>query len=65
MPSVIMLRFNHVQTNQFDEVFLLPLFVVRELDVPGEIYEKKTYPFEFSTVEMPYETYNGVHVRLR
>uniref|UniRef100_A0A6N2KQ76 Arrestin-like N-terminal domain-containing protein n=1 Tax=Salix viminalis TaxID=40686 RepID=A0A6N2KQ76_SALVM len=27
--------------------------------------EKYTYPFEFSTVEMPYETYNGVNVRLR
>jgi hypothetical protein len=40
-------------------------FAVRELDVPGEIYERKTYPFEFSTVEMPYETYNGVNVRLR
>uniref|UniRef100_A0A1D1XLI8 Vacuolar protein sorting-associated protein 26B n=1 Tax=Anthurium amnicola TaxID=1678845 RepID=A0A1D1XLI8_9ARAE len=39
--------------------------LVRELDVPGEIYEKKTYPFEFSTVEMSYESYNGVNVRLR
>ncbi|KAF2598353.1 hypothetical protein F2Q68_00008173, partial [Brassica cretica] len=39
--------------------------LVRELDVPGEIYEKKAYPFEFPTVEMPYETYNGVNVRLR
>lgn len=39
--------------------------LVRELDVPGELYEKKTYPFEFSTVEMPYETYNGANVRLR
>ncbi|PSS04481.1 Vacuolar protein sorting-associated protein like, partial [Actinidia chinensis var. chinensis] len=39
--------------------------LVRELDVPDEIYERKTYPFEFSTVEMPYETYNGVNVRLR
>jgi hypothetical protein len=38
---------------------------VRELDVPGEIYERKMYPFEFSTVEMPYETYNGTNVRLR
>ncbi|KAL1156869.1 hypothetical protein V6Z11_A08G117600 [Gossypium hirsutum] len=25
----------------------------------------KTYPFEFSTVEMPYETYNGANLRLR
>jgi vacuolar protein sorting-associated protein 26 len=39
--------------------------LVRELDVPGELYERKTYPFEFSTVEMPYETYSGVNVRLR
>ncbi|KAL8136654.1 hypothetical protein V2J09_002655 [Rumex salicifolius] len=39
--------------------------LVRELDVPGEIYEKKTYPFEFSTVEMQYESYNGINVRLR
>ncbi|KAL6500961.1 Vacuolar protein sorting-associated protein 26B [Orobanche minor] len=39
--------------------------LVRELDVLGEIYERKTYPFEFSTVEMPHETYNGVNVRLR
>ncbi|CAG7892635.1 unnamed protein product [Brassica rapa] len=39
--------------------------LVRELDVPGEIYENKAYPFEFPTVEMPYETYNGVNVRLR
>jgi vacuolar protein sorting-associated protein 26 len=39
--------------------------LVRELDVPGDIYEKKTYPFEFSSVEMPYESYNGTNVRLR
>ncbi|KAG6498442.1 hypothetical protein ZIOFF_046355 [Zingiber officinale] len=39
--------------------------IVRELDVPGEIYERKTFPFEFSSVEMPYESYNGVNVRLR
>ncbi|KAF6161680.1 hypothetical protein GIB67_024028 [Kingdonia uniflora] len=39
--------------------------LVRELEVPGDIYERKTYPFEFSTVEMPYESYNGVNVRLR
>ncbi|KAF6153696.1 hypothetical protein GIB67_000929 [Kingdonia uniflora] len=38
--------------------------LVRELEVPGDIYERKTYRFEFSTVEMPYESYNGVNVRL-
>ena len=46
-------------------IFIFLIFAVRELDVPGDIYERKTYPFEFSTVEMPYETYNGVNVRLR
>ena len=45
--------------------YLTLCYVVRELDVPGEIYERKTFPFEFSSVEMPYETYNGVNVRLR
>ncbi|OEL12788.1 Vacuolar protein sorting-associated protein 26A, partial [Dichanthelium oligosanthes] len=39
--------------------------IVRELEVPGEIYERKTYPFEFATVEMPYDSYNGTNVRLR
>lgn len=39
--------------------------LVRELDVLGDLYERKTYPFEFSKVEMPYESYNGVNVRLR
>ncbi|XP_002965091.2 vacuolar protein sorting-associated protein 26A [Selaginella moellendorffii] len=39
--------------------------LVRELDVLGEIAERKVYPFEFSAVEMPYESYNGTNVRLR
>ncbi|XP_042958264.1 vacuolar protein sorting-associated protein 26A-like isoform X4 [Carya illinoinensis] len=39
--------------------------IVRELDVPGELFERKTYQFEFSTVEMPHESYNGINVRLR
>lgn len=46
-------------------VLLLFSCAVRELDVPGDIYETKRYPFEFSSVEMPYESYNGVNVRLR
>ena len=39
--------------------------LVRELDVPGEIKDRKTFGFEFSNVEMQYESYNGVNVRLR
>ena len=52
------------ENSLYTDLFMI-MFAVRELDVPGEIYERKTYPFEFSTVEMPYETYNGVNVRLR
>lgn len=43
----------------------MSLLTVRELEIPGEIYERKIYPFEFSSVEMPYESYNGTNVRLR
>jgi hypothetical protein len=43
----------------------MSFFTVRELEIPGEIYERKTYPFEFSSVEMPYESHNGTNVRLR
>lgn len=64
MPGII-LRFKNVEIYLIAFNFYCSLFVVRELDVPGDIYERKTYPFEFSTVEMPYETYNGVNVRLR
>ncbi|CAI5523610.1 unnamed protein product [Closterium sp. Naga37s-1] len=39
--------------------------LVRELDIPGEISQRKIYPFEFQNVEMQYESYNGVNVRLR
>lgn len=38
---------------------------VRELDMPGEISEKKVYPFEFQNVDLQYESYSGVNVRLR
>ena len=49
----------------YDNLSPLCLLVVRELDIPGEISERKIYPFEFQRVEMPYESYNGVNVRLR
>ncbi|KAF6171984.1 hypothetical protein GIB67_029402 [Kingdonia uniflora] len=45
--------------NFYDFISLVP-----KLKVPGDIYERKTYRFEFSIVEMPYESYNGVNVRL-
>lgn len=43
-------------------LMVIHLILVRELDVPGDVYERKSYPFKFSKVEMPYETYNGVNV---
>ncbi|EGB03598.1 hypothetical protein AURANDRAFT_59611 [Aureococcus anophagefferens] len=34
--------------------------ILRELDTPGVLY-----PFDFSNAEKPYESYNGLNVRLR
>ena len=32
---------------------------------PGEFTSTRSYAFEFNNVEMPYESYNGVNVRLK
>jgi hypothetical protein len=63
--AAVSFSFNAELLTAENYIFILLSFAVRELDVPGNIYERKTYPFEFPTVEMPYETYNGVNVRLR
>lgn len=39
--------------------------LVKELETPGNLLADKRYPFDFSTVEKPYESYNGLNVRLR
>jgi len=39
--------------------------LVKELVVPGDLTENKTFPFEFLNVEKQYESYNGINVRLR
>jgi vacuolar protein sorting-associated protein 26 len=39
--------------------------LVRELDPAGELSSSKVYPFEFSRVDLLYESYNGINVRLR
>lgn len=39
--------------------------LVRELDAPGVLDHTKEYPFDFSSVDKQYESYNGVNVRLR
>eukprot|EP00897_Mesotaenium_endlicherianum_P007594 jgi/Mesen1/6863/ME000351S05985 len=39
--------------------------LVKDLDIVGEISERKVFAFDFSNVEMQYESYNGVNVRLR
>lgn len=33
--------------------------------MPGEFSSTRSYAFEFNNVEMPYESYNGVNVRLK
>ena len=37
----------------------------RDLEPAGEFSTTRTYKFEFNNVEMPYESYNGVNVRLK
>lgn len=41
------------------------LSMVRELAGPGTLNKNTTFPFEFSSVEKPYESYLGTHVKLR
>ena len=42
-----------------------PTVPARELEPPGEFGNTRSYAFEFNNVEMPYESYNGVNVRLK
>jgi len=39
--------------------------LVRDLAPPGDMMEQKTFPFEFKSVEMEYESYRGKQVTLR
>ncbi|OMO73517.1 hypothetical protein CCACVL1_17237 [Corchorus capsularis] len=67
IPIIIMPKLQHLAIWDCPKLRTLPRHILqstRELDVPGEIYQRKTYPFEFSTVEMPYESLNGVNERL-
>ena len=41
------------------------LSLVKELARPGELQQSVSYPFDFSKVEKPYESYSGSNVRLR
>ncbi|MFT7805667.1 vacuolar protein sorting-associated protein 26A [Arapaima gigas] len=39
--------------------------LVKELALPGELTQSRSYDFEFMQVEKPYESYVGTNVRLR
>ena len=39
--------------------------LVKELEVAGTLFDSKEFQFEFKNVEMPYESYKGLNVRLR
>lgn len=41
------------------------LSLVRDLAPPGEMMSQETYPFEFKSVEMEYDSYRGTRVKLR
>jgi len=39
--------------------------MVRELEAPGTLLHEKTYAFDFSNVDKPYESYNGISAKVR
>ncbi|KAG5463027.1 MAG: vacuolar protein sorting-associated protein [Olpidium bornovanus] len=39
--------------------------LVQELAIPGEMRQNQTFNFDFKNVEKPYESYNGINVKLR
>uniref|UniRef100_UPI00358F4E2E vacuolar protein sorting-associated protein 26A-like n=1 Tax=Myxine glutinosa TaxID=7769 RepID=UPI00358F4E2E len=39
--------------------------LVKELALPGELTQSRSYDFDFMQVEKPYESYTGTNVRLR
>lgn len=39
--------------------------LIKELAKPGYLMQNTSFPFEFSDVEKPYESYSGTNVRLR
>ena len=43
---------------------MLPV-AVRDLAPPGDLTSMQTYNFEFNEVEMQYDSYRGLQVRLR
>lgn len=38
---------------------------MKELALPGELTQNRSYDFEFMQVEKPFESYTGANVRLR
>ena len=41
------------------------LCAVRDLSPPGDLVQTEKYGFEFNDVEMQYDSYRGLQVRLR
>lgn len=39
--------------------------LVKDLAQPGELTQSRTFDFEFTNVEKPYEAYTGQNVKLR
>ena len=39
--------------------------LVRELSPAGTFTSTQTFPFDFTNVEKPYESYRGINVKLR
>ena len=59
-PAALVAELLHDRSNTYEFTSL-----VRELEVPGELQGTKSFPFEFTSVEKQYESYDGINVRLR
>lgn len=46
-------------------ILLSCVHVVRDLAPPGDLTSLQTFSFEFNDVEMQYDSYKGLQVRLR
>ena len=53
----------HARIGQGHQQGVLP--AVRDLSPPGDLVQTEKYGFEFNDVEMQYDSYRGLQVRLR
>ena len=68
--TVLSILFNQILCHlhtlvSLHELHLVHLPAVRDLAPPGDLTSLQTFSFEFNDVEMQYDSYKGLQVRLR